>query len=73
MWEVVAVSKWQANHSRKSEQNITSCITENSSMLYTTFTEEITLEMNPYTEGFLSTVLCRQPGRFSRFHAVQVQ
>jgi hypothetical protein len=31
-------------------------------MLYTTFTEEITLEMNPDTEGFLSTVVCRQSG-----------
>ncbi|KAG1777986.1 hypothetical protein EV702DRAFT_205629 [Suillus placidus] len=38
------------------------CPNGNSSMLYTTFTNATTLEMNPDTGGFLPAVVCPQPG-----------
>ncbi|KAG2126215.1 hypothetical protein DEU56DRAFT_556152 [Suillus clintonianus] len=41
---------------------VTECPNGNSSMLYSTFANATTLDMNPDTEGFLPTVVCPQPG-----------
>ncbi|KAG1733797.1 hypothetical protein EDB19DRAFT_1190097 [Suillus lakei] len=41
---------------------VAECPNGNSSMLYSTFTNATTLEMNPNTGGFLPTVVCPQPG-----------
>ncbi|KAG0694960.1 hypothetical protein DFH29DRAFT_957446 [Suillus ampliporus] len=41
---------------------IAECPNGNSTMLYSTFANATTLEMNPDTEGFLPTVVCPQPG-----------